>query len=149
MGVLPSRIDPITASQIRYYIDRIRQFDPNYTYRTYRPMNDPVGIRDIQNLQRDLNRLQINSQLESQCRPNETRPNLRFAHPPSTLMNSSSYSYWRNQPLREIVDSLRSNGINKNPLTVDPNNGLIREGNTRVYILQENGININLLPRGD
>lgn len=144
-----SRIDPITASQIRYYIDRIRQFDPNYTYRTYRPMNDPVGIRDIQNLQRDLNRLQINSQLESQCRPNETRPNLRFAHPPSTLMNSSSYSYWRNQPLREIVDSLRSNGINKNPLTVDPNNGLIREGNTRVYILQENGININLLPRGD
>ena len=140
-----SRIDPITASQIRYYIDRIRQFDPNYTYRTYRPMNDPVGIRDIQNLQRDLNRLQINSQLESQCRPNDTRPNLRFMHPPSTLMNGSSYSYWRGQSSQSIIESLRPrNGDNS--LMVSPN-GTVYGGNTRIYILEQRGINVNLLPR--
>lgn len=64
-------------------------------------------------------------------------------------MNNSSYSYWNNQPLSNIVESLRPNGINRNPLNVDSNNGLIRDGNTRAYILQENGININLLPRGE
>ncbi|KAF1020130.1 MAG: putative deoxyribonuclease RhsC [Acinetobacter bereziniae] len=154
-GLAPTRrgnvpqIDPITSGQIRYYVNQIREFDPNYTYRTYRPINDSAGIRDVQFLQRELTRLQINNQLETQCRPNQTRPNLRFMHPPSTLTSGSSYSYWRDQPLRDIVDSLRPNNSNKEPLTVNPRNGFIEQGNTRTFILQENGININLLPRSE
>ncbi|KAF1026635.1 MAG: putative deoxyribonuclease RhsC [Acinetobacter bereziniae] len=142
---LSSQIDPITAGQIRFYVGKIRQFDPSYTYRTYRPMNDPVGVRDIQNLQRELNRLQINSQLESQCRPNQNNIPLRRIHPNSTIESSSSYEYWRGQPSNSIIESLRP-GNGNNSLMVSPN-GAVYGGNTRIYILEQRGINVNLLPR--
>lgn len=63
-------------------------------------------------------------------------------------MDSGSNRYgtdhWRNESTDKIKDSLEPGA--EEPLRVKPD-GRVVDGNTRVRILQERGININKLPR--
>ena len=66
-------------------------------------------------------------------------------HSESTIMTSnlSSYYYWNNKSTDMIVDSLAPGS--DQPLTANEN-GTIVQGNTRVLILEQRGIDINTLP---
>ncbi len=67
-------------------------------------------------------------------------------HSDSTITegNSASYNYWKNKSTEEIIDSLKSAA--DQPLTVRAN-GTILDGNTRIKVLEERGIDINKLER--
>lgn len=52
--------------------------------------------------------------------------------------------YWGTRPTPEIIDSLKPGS--DAPLTVFPD-GVIADGNTRVRILKDRGIDIDTLPR--
>ena len=69
-------------------------------------------------------------------------------HPDSTYESdrpaASSLDFWRRQPTEDIIRSLRPDA--KYPLAVDPH-GLIWQGNTRIKVLQERGVDVNSLPR--
>jgi hypothetical protein len=58
--------------------------------------------------------------------------------------NQSSYNYWSSKSTQEIVDSLKA-GQNE-PLIVKEN-GTVMQGNTRIFVLQERGFDVNSLPR--
>jgi hypothetical protein len=75
------------------------------------------------------------------------QPPLSRLHPDSTLTgpgNASSYNYWSKQPTPDIIDSLKPGS--EEPLTVD-SNGKVWQGNTRIKILQDRGVDVNSLPR--
>lgn len=57
---------------------------------------------------------------------------------------SGNYSSWSKEPTEKIVDSLKPG--RPEPLKVGPD-GKIWDGNTRVQILKERGIDVNKLPR--
>lgn len=59
-------------------------------------------------------------------------------------LNKDSYFYWSNQPTQDIIDSLAPGA--PYPLTVDSAGGLV-DGNTRVYILEQRGVDVSGLPR--
>jgi RHS repeat-associated protein len=72
---------------------------------------------------------------------------LRRIHSGETItsgVGKHSYDYWSRQSTDDIIKSLRP-GSN-NPLVAAPN-GAIFDGNTRTYILERRGIDINSLPR--
>jgi len=73
---------------------------------------------------------------------------LRRLHPDSTYesdqLAKGSLDYWRRQSTDRIVDSLKP-GANR-PLVVDLD-GTIRDGNTRIKVLQERGYDVDTLPR--
>lgn len=71
-------------------------------------------------------------------------PPLNVLHPKSTLESDPSLQYWSQQQTDAIVRS-RYPGQD-NPLLVGPD-GTIRDGNTRVTILQDRGYDVNSLPR--
>jgi RHS repeat-associated protein len=61
-------------------------------------------------------------------------------HSDSTLnSNKSSLDFWRKKSTKEIIDSLKKDGIE--PLVVK--DGKIMNGNTRTKVLEERGIDIN------
>jgi hypothetical protein len=70
-------------------------------------------------------------------------PPLRKLHPDSSL-SPSSLSYWRGKPTNEIIESLMPG--KSQPLRVKPD-GTVMDGNTRLKVLEERGIDINSLPR--
>lgn len=73
-----------------------------------------------------------------------SRPRLRRLHPDSTILsNSSSVSYWKLQSDTAIAHSLRPGG--PAPLRVK-SDGTIMDGNTRIYVLELRGYDINKLP---
>ncbi|WP_426107513.1 RHS repeat-associated core domain-containing protein [Massilia sp. TSP1-1-2] len=75
----------------------------------------------------------------------ETRPALSYMHSESVLKNSSgSYSSLKKESTEKIVSSLKPGA--KEPLRVAAD-GKIFDGNTRVLVLQERGVNVNQLPR--
>jgi RHS repeat-associated protein len=59
--------------------------------------------------------------------------------------NSASYDYWKGQSTEAIIDSLKT-GSKFGELTVKPN-GVIMDGNTRIKVLEERGVNVNTLER--
>jgi len=67
-------------------------------------------------------------------------------HGDSTITqgNSAGYQYWSGKSTQEIIESLKPGA--ESPLTVRPN-GTILDGNTRIKILEERGIDINKLER--
>lgn len=73
-------------------------------------------------------------------------PELRRLHSDVTIMtsNQSSYRYWCSQNMQEIIESLR-------PGTQEPlrakQDGTVMQGNTRVLILEQRGVDINVLER--
>jgi len=66
-------------------------------------------------------------------------------HSAETIMqsNKASYDYWNKKSTEEIVDSLLPSA--KQPLTTYPN-GNIADGNTRLLILEQRGVDITSLP---
>jgi len=78
----------------------------------------------------------------------EQPPPLRRIHPDATYESDQkakgSLEYWRTQPTEKIIPSLRP-GL-KDSLKVKPD-GSIMDGNTRVKVLEERGINAGTLPR--
>jgi len=69
---------------------------------------------------------------------------LLLAHKQPPLQQSASYQEWNKKSTQEIIDSLTP-GVGKNPLTVYPD-GSIADGNSRITILQERGVDVNSLP---
>ena len=74
------------------------------------------------------------------------KPDLQKIHSDETIKksNKTGYDYWKNKSTDEIVRSLRPG--QEEPLTVKPD-GRVYQGNTRVLILEERGVNVNSLPR--
>ena len=68
-------------------------------------------------------------------------------HSDSTIMegNKTSFDYWQTKSSEEIIQSLKE-GSKFGELTVSPS-GTVMDGNTRIKILEERGINVNELPR--
>lgn len=62
-----------------------------------------------------------------------------------TKGNSASYDYWKGQSTETIIDSLKS-GSKFGELTVYPD-GVIANGNTRIKVLEERGVDVNKLER--
>ena len=59
--------------------------------------------------------------------------------------NTSGYEFWKNKTTAEIIESLKP-GSEYGPLTVKPN-GTVMQGNTRIKILEERGVDVNQLER--
>jgi uncharacterized protein RhaS with RHS repeats len=79
----------------------------------------------------------------------EVRPNadpLQRLHSEETFLsnNLSSYNYWSSKSTQEIINSLAPNGLE--PLIAN-GSVTILNGNTRIFILQQRGVDINSLPR--
>jgi hypothetical protein len=62
-----------------------------------------------------------------------------------TQGNSASYDFWKNKPTEEIIESLKP-GSAFGELTVKPS-GTVMDGNTRIKVLEERGIDVNTLER--
>ncbi len=75
-------------------------------------------------------------------------PPLQRIHPDTTYERDPearrSLNYWRGQPTDDIVKSLKPGA--EEPLIAHPD-GRVKDGNTRLKVLQERGYNINSLPR--
>lgn len=74
------------------------------------------------------------------------RPPLRRLHPDQTILsgNRSSHNYWATRSTQEIIDSLGAG--QPEPLMVKAD-GTVMQGNTRIMILQQRGVDVDLLPR--
>ena len=79
---------------------------------------------------------------------NDPPPPLRRIHPDSTYETDQtakgSIRYWRSQPTDHIIQSLSP--TSNEPLRVRPN-GDVANGNTRLKVLEERGVNANTLSR--
>ena len=71
------------------------------------------------------------------------QPPLRPLHNEATL-SKTSLEYWRKKSTNEIIESLKPGKTEA--LRVKPN-GTIMNGNTRIKVLQERGVDVNSLPR--
>jgi hypothetical protein len=74
-------------------------------------------------------------------------PPLRRIHSDQTLETGTSYialEYWRTQPTTAIVQSLQPG--HTEALKVKPD-GRIMNGNIRIKVLEERGVDVNSLPR--
>ena len=74
-------------------------------------------------------------------------PPLQRIHSDQTLETGTSHialEYWRKQPPPAIVRSLQPG--NTEALKVKPD-GRIMDGNTRIKVLEERGVDVNSLPR--
>jgi RHS repeat-associated protein len=73
-------------------------------------------------------------------------PPLKLLHPETTInsSNQSAVDYWSKQSTESIVESLRPGA--SQPLVVKPD-GTVVEGNTRISILEQRGVDVNILPR--
>lgn len=69
---------------------------------------------------------------------------LRIIHLEPPLQSSASYKEWSLKSTQEIIDSLAPGATNPLMVTRD---GAIMNGNTRITILSERGIDVNTLPR--
>lgn len=73
-------------------------------------------------------------------------PPLKVFHPRSTIEADPSYSYWSQQSTENIVRSLSPSPNSDESLLVAPD-GTIKDGNTRISILQDRGYDVDSLPR--
>jgi hypothetical protein len=74
-------------------------------------------------------------------------PPLRRIHSDQIMETGTSHialEYWRKQPTTAILQSLQPGNIEA--LKVKPD-GRIMNGNTRVKVLEERGVDVNSLPR--
>jgi RHS repeat-associated protein len=71
------------------------------------------------------------------------RPPLRMLHPESSL-DEGSLDFWRRKSTAEIIDSLSPGSPEALRVKAD---GTIMNGNTRISILMERGVDVNRLPR--
>ena len=74
-------------------------------------------------------------------------PPLRRIHPDHTLERGASrlaLEYWRQQSTEDIIQSLQPGKVEA--LKVKPD-GRIMNGNTRIKVLEERGVDMHSLPR--
>src|SRR6266545_2511688 len=74
-------------------------------------------------------------------------PPLKSLHGPEVYesgLAKGSLEYWRKQPTEKIIESLKPGQTE--PLITKPD-GTIMQGNTRVKVLRERGVDVNSLPR--
>ena len=69
---------------------------------------------------------------------------LKVIHLVPPLQGSASYQEWNKKSTEEIIKSLAPGA--ENPLTVYPD-GAIAQGNTRITILKERGVDVDKLDR--
>lgn len=75
----------------------------------------------------------------------ENRQDLKPLHSEEAMRgNLSSRNFWSNKSNQEIIDLLRPG--QRDSLKVKPD-GTIMDGNTRIQILRERGVDVNSLPR--
>jgi hypothetical protein len=75
----------------------------------------------------------------------QPRPNLRIIHTEASF-SPRSLAFWRLQAIDYIVDSLRNPAHpNYQALRVRAD-GMVRNGNTRLYVLLEKGFDIDTIP---
>ena len=77
----------------------------------------------------------------------DEKPDLQRIHSEQTIKSGSNkydYESVKKMSTQEIKDSLKPGA--KEPLTVKPD-GRILDGNTRILVLQERGVDVNSLPR--
>lgn len=72
------------------------------------------------------------------------RPSLTLLHDEQRIRRQTSYDYWEQQSTDVIVGSLRPEAAN--PLTAKPN-GTVMQGNTRIFVLRQRGVDVDSLPR--
>lgn len=72
------------------------------------------------------------------------RPALTLLHDEQTIRRRVSYAYWEHRSTDDIVASLRPDAAS--PLTVKPN-GTVMQGNTRILVLRQRGLDVDSLPR--
>lgn len=80
----------------------------------------------------------------------ESTPSIRRLHPDETYETDPrakrSLEYWRQRTTNEIIESLQPDPGNREGLTVKPD-GIVVQGNTRLKVLEERGLDVNSLPR--
>jgi hypothetical protein len=76
----------------------------------------------------------------------EAAPPLRPLHPGAydSGLAKLSLGYWKQQPTEKIIETLKPGA--REVLRVFPD-GLIANGNTRIKVLIERGMNVDALPR--
>jgi len=134
--------EAIVQQQVQFLLQRIQQYDPTYRHSVARPIGARADTQDVRNLQDVLRRYQS----VSSC-PAPGAPPIRPVHSLETILsgpNKYSYDYWSRQSTGDILRSLQPG--QSEPLTVNPD-GSIAQGNTRVYVLEQRGIDVNSLPR--
>lgn len=132
----------IVNSQVQFFLNQIRQYDPSYEYPTARAPGSSPSSPDVQNLQDILTQYRS----RSSC-PAPGTPPLRLIHSPTTFASSrykDGYDFWSLQSTADIVNSLAPGA--PDPLTVNSDGGIV-DGNTRIYILQQRGVDVSGLPR--
>ena len=65
-------------------------------------------------------------------------------HKPGMIGEQARYDFWKGKPTEEIIESLKPDS--RIPLRVNPD-GTIVDGNTRIRVLEERGIDVNKLER--
>ncbi|MGI8570069.1 MAG: hypothetical protein ACR2KT_13910 [Methylocella sp.] len=80
----------------------------------------------------------------------EPPPPIRRLHPDETYemdqKAKGALDYWRQQSTKEIIQRLKPRTDNQEALTVRPD-GTVVQGNTRIKVLEERGVDVNSLPR--
>jgi hypothetical protein len=75
----------------------------------------------------------------------ERRPALRIIHGDESF-SPSSLAYWRTRTVDYILDSFANPANDEyQPLIVRPD-GTVLNGNTRLFVLEERGYDINMIP---
>jgi RHS repeat-associated protein len=82
----------------------------------------------------------------SDCRNTWNVAGLQRLHSEATIRqsNSASYDYWSKKSTQEIIDSLKADSP-YGELTINAN-GTVMDGNTRILVLEQRGVNIGELP---
>ena len=147
---------PEVTFNLRYpgqYFDKETKLHYNY-FRSYNALTDTYTQNDPSGLMGGWNRrVYANANpllhsdplgLNSMERQGSPRLPLTPMHPDSSL-SKASLDYWSRQPTSDILKSLQP-GLPEG-LKVDPATGKIWDGNTRIKVLSDRGVNINELPR--
>jgi RHS repeat-associated protein len=133
-GLLGEFLDPTAELRVEAFYNaynQLRGVAPDDPYATF------VSTRDWVPSMQDVN--QIIDRLSIYTSP------LTLLHPEDTITSGSgSYGYWSGQSNETIIGSLRPG--QDEPLTVGVG-GVVWQGNTRIMVLQDRGVDVNTLPR--
>ena len=88
----------------------------------------------------------VSGSLANAFNPFPNRPPLRIIHNEPPLKGTADYEKWNKKSTQEIIDSLAPGPNNRNGELTIYDDGAIINGNTRITILMERGVDVNSLP---